>query len=218
MTDPHTFLQAVQAGERTRVEALVAQNPALVNVRGAGGLPAVLVALYYGQGEIAELLAEHGADLDVFSAAALGNVSRLEDLLAAHPEQVNAVAVDGFQPLGLASFFGRFAAARLLLERGAEVDAPSHNPMRVTPLHSAVAGGHVDIARLLLDHGADPNARQADEFTPLHGAAQNGQGEMIRLLLERGADPHAANAQGISVLDYAHESGSVEAVRLLEDC
>jgi len=60
------------------------------------------------------------------------------------------------------------------------VNSPSRNAQRVMPLHSAAAGRHLTIMQALLAHGADPNARQADDFTPLHAAAQNGQIEMDR--------------------------------------
>lgn len=211
-----TIVEAVQAGDRTRVEILLAQHPEWVNSLTSGGLPLVLVALYYGHNDIADLFAKSGAELDIFSASALGNVSRINHLLSFDAEQVNAVSVDGFQPLGLAAFFGRTDAARVLVEKGAQVNLASHNPMRVMPLHSAVAGGHLEIARMLLEHGANPNARQSDEFTPLHGAAQNGQAEMVQLLLDSGVDRSAANAQGKSALDYARESGNSQAIRLLE--
>jgi ankyrin repeat protein len=140
---------------------------------------------------------------------------RVEALLNADPAQVNAFAPDGFQPLGLAAFFGHPRVARLLLERGADPNIPSRNGLAVQPLNSAVAGQHLEVARLLLNHGADPNARQGENFAPLHGAAQNGQVEMIRLLLERGADPRATAANGKTPLDYALEENHADAAQIL---
>jgi ankyrin repeat protein len=55
------------------------------------------------------------------------------------------------------------------------------------PLHSAIANRRTAIVRLLLDHGADVNATQADGFTPLHEAAQNGMLDVTQWLLDRGA-------------------------------
>src|SRR5919201_498276 len=136
----------------------------------------VLDAIYRGDRDGAERLAE-GRELDVFEAAALGRTERVRELLDADPTLANAWADDGFQPLGLASFFGHADTARLLVERGAEVNSASRNQMKVMPLHSAAAVQDADvryeIAKLLLDAGADPTVRQQDEYTPLMAAEQH---------------------------------------------
>ena len=151
------LLQAVYRGDRTRVDELLAAGPAL----------------------------------DVFEAAAVGNAERLRELLDEDPRLANAWAEDGFQPLGLASFFGHVEAARLLVERGAEVNSASRNEMKVMPLHSAAATGdpeaRYEISKLLLEHGADPNARQQDDFTPLMAAEQQGDERLRELLAQHGA-------------------------------
>ncbi len=150
----------------------------------------VLAAIYRGDREEAARLAG-GKELDVFEAAALGRTGRLEELLDADASLANAWADDGFQPLGLASFFGHVDAARLLVGRGAEVNSASRNAMKVMPLHSAAATRDADlryaIAELLLEAGADPNARQQDDFTPVMAADQSGDTRLRELLLEHGA-------------------------------
>src|ERR671934_1462163 len=151
----------------------------------------VLDAIYRGDRDEAERLAA-GRELDVFEASALGRTERLRELLDKDPSLSNARADDGFQPLGLASFFGHVDAARLLVGRGAEVNSASRNQMKVMPLHSAAAAQdpdvRYDIAKLLLDAGADPNARQQDEFTPLMAAEQHGDERLQKLLIEHGAE------------------------------
>jgi uncharacterized protein len=150
----------------------------------------VLQAIYRGDRDEAERLAAE-KDLDVFEASALGRTERLRELLDADPALANAWADDGFQPLGLASFFGNADAARLLVERGAEVNSASRNAMKVMPLHSAAAAQDPvvrhEIAQLLLEAGADPNARQQDEYTPLMAADQHGDARLRDLLVEHGA-------------------------------
>src|SRR5215218_10241652 len=101
----------------------------------------LLQAVYRGdQARVDELLAAD-PELDVFEAAAVGQADRMRELLDEGPGLANAWAEDGFQPLGLACFFGHLEAARLLVERGAEVDSASRNDFKVMPLHSAAATG-----------------------------------------------------------------------------
>jgi uncharacterized protein len=151
----------------------------------------LLQAVYRGDEKRVEDLLAGDPELDVFEAAAVGRTDRLRELLDAEPDLANAWAGDGFQPLGLASFFGHVEAARLLVERGAEVNSASRNDMKVMPLHSAAATGdpeaRFELAKLLLEHGADPNARQQDDFTPLMAAEHNGDERLRRLLVDSGA-------------------------------
>ena len=151
----------------------------------------LLQALYRGQRDRVDELLDADPELDVFEAAALGRTERLRELLDADPAGANAWAEDGFQPLGLASFFGHADAARLLVERGAIVNSASRNEMKVMPLHSAAAAGdpaaRYEIAKLLLEAGADPNARQQDDYTPLQAADQHDDARLRDLLVEHGA-------------------------------
>jgi uncharacterized protein len=151
----------------------------------------LLQAIYRGDTARAEELLADQPELDVFEAAAVGKTERLCELLDQDPSLANAWAEDGFQPLGLASFFGHVEAARLLVERGAEVNSASRNEMNVMPLHSAAATpdpeSRYELAKLLLEQGADPNARQQDEFTPLMAADQHRDERLGDLLLEHGA-------------------------------
>jgi uncharacterized protein len=152
----------------------------------------LLEAIYRGDQARADELLASDPELDVFEAAAVGKTERLRELLDEDSSLANAWASDGFQPLGLASFFGQTAAVRLLLERGAEANSASRNDMQVMPLHSAAAtddpGARYEIAKLLLEHGADPNARQQDDFTPLMAADQHGDERLRELLIEYGAE------------------------------
>jgi ankyrin repeat protein len=67
-----------------------------------------------------------------------------------------------------------------------------------TPLHFACKKGHLEIAKKLLEKGANPSNQKNDERTPLHDAAENGFTQLVALLLDFGADPFIANSIPLS--------------------
>jgi ankyrin repeat protein len=210
MAERAPLFAAIHDGDREALHRALAADPAALQTRNAQGISAVLYALYRGQAEIAKEIMDARPALDVFDAAGVGDTHRLGELLDSDPALVKTYASDGFTALHLAVFFGRHEAARLLLERGADVNAVARNEMRVMPLHSAVAGGHREICELLLQHGAEVNARQHEGWTPLHGAAEHGDDELVDMLLVSGADPTARMDRGQTPADTAAEAGHAE--------
>jgi ankyrin repeat protein len=217
MSATQGIIEAIRTGDVTRVHEMLDADPRLAGTRNENGVSAVLLATYYGRNEIAEALIERGAELDIFEASAVGRAERVEEILKDRPELANEYAGDGFTPLGLASFFCHGEVARLLIERGADVNAASKNTQLVTPLHSAVSRRQTLIAEALLAHGANVNARQQSGVTPLHQAAHNGQAEMVRLLLAHGADVQARMDDGQTPLSMALETGDTEIIDLLRE-
>ena len=207
------LFDAVRKGNLGEVEKLLDADPTLLAARRSG-VSALLFTVYVGHPGIARLFLERGAMPDVLEASATGKIGALERLLTEDPSRANAVASDGFTPLGLASFFRQRDAVRLLLARGALVNTPSQNAQRVAPLHSAVAGGDEGIVADLLAHGADVEARQEFGFTPLHNAAA-GNETIVRLLLDRGADRTARSDSGKTPEVIARERGRPAAAELL---
>ena len=215
MVPKETFFEAVENGDIGLVRALLSKDADLAFQRADNGLSAAMLARYNGHDEIVRLLLEQGVVTDIFEAAALGQISRVNQLLQQDPGQVNAFAPDGFTPLGLAAFFGNINTLKALLEQGAEVNLRSQNELNAMPLHSAVASRQTAVARILLEHGADVNARYLGGYTPLHAAAENGQVELVQLLLDYGANPEVTKDDGMTPLKLAELQGFTEVIDLL---
>ncbi|RPJ26151.1 MAG: ankyrin repeat domain-containing protein [Chloroflexi bacterium] len=210
------FLEAIKQGHRQEVERLLSADPGLIHVR-ENRLSPIMVAAYHGQPEIAAFLADKTVILTIFEAAATGKISNIVRLLARNPQLVSAYSEDGFQPLGLACYFGHFEVAEYLVKAGAPINSTSNNELKAAPIQSAAAARHEKIVRMLLANGADPNAREQGGYSPLHAAAQNGDETMIRTLLYGGADLGIRSNDGKLPLDLALEAGHMEAAKLLEE-
>ena len=201
------MVQAAQTGDAETVQHLLQENKRLAQTVTDGLLPVTMAALYHGHEEIAGMLAANCDELDIFAAAALGQLDKVEAIVGEWPDDVNEFSRDGFTPLQLACFFGRETTALWLMERGGDVEAVAKNEQRIRPIHAAAANGNLVVLRALLQRGADVNARQQQDFTPLHTAADRGDGEMARLFLAHGADAHARDASGRTSAQLAVERG-----------
>jgi ankyrin repeat protein len=210
------FFAAVQAGQSDEVMRQVAADPALLSARDANGATAVQVAVYCRQEALARALAARKPDLDLFEAALLGDLARVTALLEAHPDLLDSFSHDGWTALHLAAFFDRGEMVELLLARGAKLDLKSKNQLNNTPLNAAVAAGRLEIARRLLEKGADANAHQHGGITPLHQAAAAGNAEMVRLLLAHRADPSAISEDNRTPLGMALEKDHQQVVEILQ--
>lgn len=178
-----------------------------------GGLTPLLFAAREGEIESARLLLDIGADID-------------------------AIAADGKNALGLAIYNGHYDVASLLVDRGADVNHPDAEGF--TPLFWAVDRRNMEwnpgfpwiqtedplpLVVKLLDEGADANAwidnrpQSRRNFggsprvlfaTPLMRAAYSGDITLVRLLHERGADPLVRNSDNETPLLVASGYGWID--------
>src|SRR6266702_3313161 len=177
-----------------------------------GETPLNLVSRGYGPEQdcvgIARLLLECGVDVNArkknkttpLHSAASGGMLKTAEVLLDHGAIADAENDEGETPLNLVSQGGYGSQdgidiARLLLERGVDVNARKKN--KTTPLHSAAFNGCFEIAQVLLDHGANVDAEDdegADPYTlSPRGGHRNSQNRVriARLLLERGVEVNA---------------------------
>ena len=141
------LIEAVRAGDVRTVQTLLGTQPSLASARDAEGVSAVRLAYTGGHRRVLDALLAAGPDLDVFDAAALGHVNQLEILLGLDPSLSSSAGPDGITPLHLAARYGHGAAARRLLDAGA--DAGARSIYGESAADMARAAGHDDLARML---------------------------------------------------------------------
>jgi ankyrin repeat protein len=216
MSHPYDAFLAVERGDLARLKELLAEEPALASARDEQGVSIVLRARYRFHTDAVEALLARQPELDLYAAASVGDALRVASILELDYGASQSFQGDGFNGLQLACFFAQPACARLLVERGANVDAVSKNGMELRALHAAAAGRSLECVELLLAHGADPNGPQHGGWTALHAAVSIPDARMVAALLARGADPRQANDFGQSPLDLAREKNDPAILRLLQ--
>ena len=209
------ILQAAKEGRLDDIRRQLAGNPRLARERADDGETPLMAALYRGHHAVVSALVDAGAPVDIFAAAATGRLDALEAELTANPSGVSLFAYDGWTALHLAAFFGQTAAVERLLDSGADTSAVSSNSLRNTPLHAAVAGGHVETSLLLVERGAPVSVADAGGHTPLHIAAEAGAVPVVRALLDRGADPLAVDAEDKTPLARAAARNQNEVIDVI---
>jgi truncated hemoglobin YjbI/ankyrin repeat protein len=199
------------------------------------------IAMRSRRADVAHYLLDHGAQMDVFTAAFLGELAALRDHVAAGLANAQSPHEDlhPIAPIHHAVDGGSIAAATLLIENGADVRTCGGRL-----LTSAARHGAADLVRLLVDHGADAaeaeslgpvgtdrsigellvargfalNVPIRNQETPLTMACRADKGEhpkTVVALLDLGADPNAPNAKGRTPLAVAMSARFDETVALL---
>lgn len=217
------FYRALSSYELVTVRRMLAAQPALANAqwqdwtplgRAAGGSCPELVELLLDAGaNPTALCAPHG-EPPVVLAARSGNAGGLR-LLLKRGAPVGPAAQE-VQSLCLGH--QGTAILKILLDAGV-----SPNVRVGTFGHPLIYGQGVSeevlpTARLLLERGADVNARGAWDRTPLQSAASLGPVSLCRLFLEWGADPNLRSHDGLTPMHEAAARGSIELMQMLEVC
>jgi cytohesin len=203
---------AGKKGNREMVELLIAKG-AEVNLRGGGGKTALHAAALKGHMDVVELLLSRGAEVNAISNDGKTPLKRALELR--HGDVVDLLRKHGglgekVLPTDIhwATGEGDLEGVQALLEINPGLAKVEDKFTGDTPLHIAARKGYIDIAKLLIDAGADINARdERYEYTSLHFATTFGQKDLVELLINKGADINYKDKEGRTSLGIAIENG-----------
>jgi ankyrin repeat protein len=171
----------------------------------------LMMAGIQGNVDLVRVLIEKGANLEAVTEAPSDKVEAMQG-----PSPGNNTSARGGQtPLMLASIGGHVEAIRLLIEKGANVEAADKSGM--TPLILASFTGHVQAIRMLIEKGANLEAVDENCMTPLMYASVSGHADALRVLIENGANVEAPDSSGKTPLQNAKRQGHNEVVSLLKE-
>ena len=173
----------VAHGDIVRVRELLAAHPGLANSVATWGETPIQAAAQTGQREIVDLLLSAGAPLDICTAAMQGDIERVAGFLVNDPALARATGAHGLPLIYYPACNGRVDIAELVLSRGAQVNGGEGVS---TPLHGAIAFGHVAMVDWLLSHGAAPNSLDFRQRSPLEAALDRGDAQSASLLRAHG--------------------------------
>ena len=164
------------------------------------------------------MVRQHGGNLNIFSAAAIGDQQTLKKLLDAKPKSSAAYSYQGEPALFMAARLGRKSVARLLIDAGFDLNEHAKDERTGsdgdTALHQAVYFQRTGIVRMLAEAGADANATNVSQSTPLHLAVYQDNIEIVEQLLKHGASPSTADQDGVTPIQIATESNQLNAARI----
>ena len=226
LRDGSPLYYAAFCGFYDLAERLITKDPDQVNTPGGLNLFPLPAALYNRHFHVANLLYRHGAVVDVqrsdkltplYAASSRGQVDIIRWLLN-HGADVDACTSAGYTPLSEAAFTMQLEAVQVLFEHNADINSQDREGQ--TSLHwiSAYRGLNempVNMLRLLLELGANPNICDNYHRSPLHEASSEGLLEAARLLLSHGAKIDEKNVWGNTPFELAASKGHEELTKLL---
>ncbi len=206
----------IETGDSLAIDDLLNGNPNLGKQRTSHDISPLLLACYYNKPQIVRVILKHLDELTIHEAAAAGLLEQVQAMIENTPRLLDEISDHGFTPLGIATHFGKEDVVRFLLSKGADANIQSQNGYNVYPLHAAISSNFENIAKMLIEAGAEVNVFQASRTSPLHIASQNGNIELIILLLEHGALVEIKNDMGKTASDLAAEKGHVDIANILK--
>ncbi|KAL6558422.1 Protein S-acyltransferase 24 [Orobanche minor] len=151
---------------------------------------------------------------DVYTAAAYGDMEKLQRLVESEGCSVSEPDALGYYALQWAALNNRTAAAQYIIAHGGDISACDHTGQ--TALHWSAVRGATQVAELLLQEGARVSAADFNGYQTTHVAAQYGQTAFLCYVVTKwNADPDVPDNDGRSPLHWAAYKGFADCIRLL---
>lgn len=181
------LIQTIRDKDDNATKALI-EKGVDVNTTDKYGATPLIVAIFYGNFEVAKLLTQKNADM-------------------------NAKDISGYTPLILAILNNNTEFSKILIQNGTDVNATTK--YGYTPLIFATLNNNIELVELLIQNGADINAKDKDGDTPLMHASFNGKTEIAKILISKGANVKAKTEYGSTSLSNACSKNHIALAKLL---
>ncbi|HXR03674.1 MAG TPA: ankyrin repeat domain-containing protein [Verrucomicrobiae bacterium] len=190
---PHPLNVVAKFGDVSDVEKILKRDPKAINTQDDEGMTPLAGAVVQEQVDVVRFLLDKGADPNIPNKNGLTPLEH-----ACGRDKTNALAL-----------------AKLLLAKGALINATNMAGFTIPPLEWAISSDNTELVKLLLDHGADVTVKSDVGSTPLHSAADRGDLEIADILIAHGADVNAKITGGTTPLHEAAWNGHDDIVKLL---
>ncbi|XP_015423424.1 PREDICTED: ankyrin repeat domain-containing protein 17 isoform X6 [Myotis davidii] len=222
----YTPLSLAASGGYVNIIKILLNAGAEINSRTGSklGISPLMLAAMNGHTAAVKLLLDMGSDINAqietnrntaLTLACFQGRTEVVSLLLDRKANVEHRAKTGLTPLMEAASGGYAEVGRVLLDKGADVNAPPVPSSRDTALTIAADKGHYKFCELLIGRGAHIDVRNKKGNTPLWLAANGGHLDVVQLLVQASADVDAADNRKITPLMAAFRKGHVKVVRYL---
>ncbi|XP_043924865.1 ankyrin repeat and KH domain-containing protein 1-like [Protopterus annectens] len=222
----YTPLSLAASGGYVNIIKILLTAGAEINSRTGSklGISPLMLAAMNGHVPAVKLLLDMGSDINAqietnrntaLTLACFQGRAEVVSLLLDRKANVEHRAKTGLTPLMEAASGGYAEVGRVLLDKGADVNAPPVPSSRDTALTIAADKGHYKFCELLINRGAHIDVRNKKGNTPLWLAANGGHFDVVQLLVQAGADVDAADNRKITPLMTAFRKGHVKVVQYL---
>ncbi|XP_015425098.1 PREDICTED: ankyrin repeat and KH domain-containing protein 1 isoform X9 [Myotis davidii] len=222
----YTPLSLAASGGYVNIIKILLNAGAEINSRTGSklGISPLMLAAMNGHVPAVKLLLDMGSDINAqietnrntaLTLACFQGRAEVVSLLLDRKANVEHRAKTGLTPLMEAASGGYAEVGRVLLDKGADVNAPPVPSSRDTALTIAADKGHYKFCELLISRGAHIDVHNKKGNTPLWLASNGGHFDVVQLLVQAGADVDAADNRKITPLMSAFRKGHVKVVQYL---